>query len=128
MPGRPGVVVVMPGTLVRRCLCPYSRAAAMAPNRPAPMNALNANARSDCWSASVEMNALLLSISVPAIMANALSAAITMSTATNARGSAPTMNDMTMELSAWLVVSGPHGIHHPATRAHTAAALTPIAA
>jgi hypothetical protein len=38
------------------------------------------------------------------------------------------MNDTAIELSAWLVVNGPRGIHHPATTAHAAAALTPIAA
>lgn len=67
-------------------LCPYSRATAIAPNSPAPMNALNAKAMSDCWSVSVAMNALLPSMSVPAITANALSAAMTMSTARKAMG------------------------------------------
>jgi hypothetical protein len=66
--------------------CPYSRATAIAPNSPAPMKALAANAMSDCWSASVAMNALLPSMSVPAITASALTAAMTARTPRNAKG------------------------------------------
>ena len=58
----------------------------MAPNSPAIANALAANAMRDCWSASVAMNALLPSKSVPAITANALIPASTASTARNAQG------------------------------------------
>ena len=45
--------------------CPYSRATAMAPKRPVPIMALKPNAISDCWSAAVETNVLLPSMSVP---------------------------------------------------------------
>ncbi len=54
-------------------LCAYSRAAAMAPNRPAIIKALAAKAISDCWSAAVEMKVLEPSMSVPTATATPLS-------------------------------------------------------
>ena len=42
--------------------------------------------------------------------------------------SAPTTNDTAIVMSAWPVVSGPRGVHHPDIRPHTAEVSMPIAA